>query len=215
MKKSRYLALVLVVAIMLMGAGYAAWTDQVVISNNVETGYLEVQFIDPNYSATELSGSAYVNLQPVVRDEKTVRFALTNLYPGAMFTTLTEIQNKGSIPVKFDNAVVTFGADSSKELMDNITVSFDYWIYDAEGHHIGSMAGGANVPLTQFQARLNSTLANLQLLPGEYVSIVGTPNPEGQSIDQLMTYTVNSGLTGAESSGLNFDITFNWKQFNQ
>jgi len=214
MKKSRYLALVLVVAIMLMGAGYAAWTDQVVITNNVETGFLEVQFIDPNFSSTELSGSAYVNLQPVVRDKKTVQFTLSNLYPGAVFSTLTEIQNKGSIPVKFDNAVVTFGEGSSQDLKDNITVGYDCWIFDAKGQHIGSVPGDY-VPLTQLQASLNSALVNLQLEPGQYVSIVGTPNPEGQSVDQLMTYTVNSGLTKAESSSLSFDITFNWKQFNQ
>lgn len=214
MKKSKYLALVLAAAIMLMGAGYAAWTDSVVISNNVETGFMEVQFIDPNYSPTELSASTYVNLQPVVRDAKTVQFTLSNLYPGAIFTTLTEIQNQGSIPVKFDNATVTFGAGSSQDLKDNIAVTFDYWIYNAEGYHISSITGGTNVPLTQLEGRLNSTLASLQLQPGQYVSIVGTPDPEGQSVDQLMTYIVNSGLTTAENSSLTFDITFNWKQFN-
>lgn len=212
MKKSRFLALILVVSIMVMGAGYAAWTDRVVISNSVETGYLEVQFIDPNFAETEFTGSQYVNLQPVIREAKKVTFELSNLYPGATFTTLTEIQNKGTIPAKFDNAVVTFGGDNDPVLKDNILVTFDYWVFDSAGNPIDTIAGGTNVPLTQLEGKLNTTLAGLELQAGQSVSI---GNPSGQSVDQYMNYEVNNGLTSAEDSDLTFDIAINWKQFNK
>lgn len=42
MKKIKTLAIVLIVAMGLMGAGYAVWTDSVVISGSVETGTMNV-----------------------------------------------------------------------------------------------------------------------------------------------------------------------------
>lgn len=44
MKKTRFIALVLVVALALMGAGYAAWTDKLCVETKVKTGYLDVDF---------------------------------------------------------------------------------------------------------------------------------------------------------------------------
>ncbi len=43
MRKRNYLAIVLVVAIMMMGAGYAYWTQEVKIATTVETGNLDVK----------------------------------------------------------------------------------------------------------------------------------------------------------------------------
>ena len=44
MKKVRFLALAMVVALGLMGAGYAYWTDTLTINNTVTTGEFNVQF---------------------------------------------------------------------------------------------------------------------------------------------------------------------------
>lgn len=44
MKKTRFLALTLVVALALMGAGYAAWMDVLKVDTTVKTGYLDVDF---------------------------------------------------------------------------------------------------------------------------------------------------------------------------
>ena len=44
-EKTRFLVLSLAVAIMLMGAGYAYWTETLTISNTVTTGALELDFL--------------------------------------------------------------------------------------------------------------------------------------------------------------------------
>ena len=51
MRKPKFLALALVVAIMLMGAGYAQWTDVLTIENTVTTGDMNVEFVDQSSSA--------------------------------------------------------------------------------------------------------------------------------------------------------------------
>ncbi|WP_031513292.1 hypothetical protein [Desulfofalx alkaliphila] len=45
MKKFKYLALVTALAVMLMGAGYAAWTDGFKVSNTINTGELSVAIL--------------------------------------------------------------------------------------------------------------------------------------------------------------------------
>lgn len=213
MKRSKILGLGLAAAIGLVGAGYASWTDSLTITNNVETGNLNVEFIAPNFSSIEASASDYVVVDPVVRNTKTVDFTFKNLYPGATFRTLTEVQNKGTIPVKFDKATVAFTGDITDILKNNTTVNFDCWVFDANGNHIDTIVPGvSNITLTNLEAVLNSTLANVQLEPGAYISL---GNPNGQSIDQLMNFALGDVDEAAENQNLTFSITFDWKQFNQ
>lgn len=46
MRRTKFLALALVVAIMLMGAGYAAWTERIEINGTVETGEVDVSIVE-------------------------------------------------------------------------------------------------------------------------------------------------------------------------
>jgi hypothetical protein len=55
MKKTKLLALTLVVAVMLVGAGYAYWSESLSIGTTVDTGDLEVIFQEPaNVNGEEL-----------------------------------------------------------------------------------------------------------------------------------------------------------------
>lgn len=208
MKKTKLLALTLVVAIMMIGAGYAYWTDQLVINNNVTTGEMNVEFIDPHFSESELSSrNDYIILHEVARDAKTVQFKLENLYPGVQYDTLTEMQNKGTIPAVFDNAVVTFEGDPDDILKNNLNVYFDCWIYDENGTHIHTIFGSSTT-VANLESALNNALAGLRLEPGQYLTF------QGESVDQLMRYELNPALEEGELTNLIFDITINWKQHN-
>ena len=44
MKRTKLLALILVVALMLVGAGYAAWTDVIVHNTTINTGEFDIIF---------------------------------------------------------------------------------------------------------------------------------------------------------------------------
>jgi len=107
MKKSRFLVLALVLAVMLMGAGYAYWTDTLTINNTVSTGELNVRFAGTNTTRggdnqagevepgkSKAYWAAYVNHEglgaghngpatEVSADGKTVTTKVTNMYPGA------------------------------------------------------------------------------------------------------------------------------------
>jgi hypothetical protein len=46
MKKTKFLALFLALAFVIMGTGYAAWSNTLVVANSATTGNLNVQFVD-------------------------------------------------------------------------------------------------------------------------------------------------------------------------
>ncbi|MDO6354987.1 SipW-dependent-type signal peptide-containing protein [Caloramator sp. CAR-1] len=101
MKKSRFFALILAVAVMLMGAGYAYWTDSVTFSNTVKTGQVELAF-DKNDSGSlvfqEGNQGVATGSAEVSADSATI--TVNNLYPGASTSKSLTIVNDSTIPVK-------------------------------------------------------------------------------------------------------------------
>lgn len=106
MKKTKFLSLVLVVAIMMMGAGYAAWQETLTINHTVSTGNVDVDLANgaakyyKNMTiATEdglvRSGSS------VVGSEQEATVTLTNLYPGGKVVVTIPVINNSTIPVKY------------------------------------------------------------------------------------------------------------------
>lgn len=135
MKRTKFIALALVVAIMLMGAGYAAWTDEFTSTNVIETGDLEVSFVGGDsyvdiYLANQdnFSGSAdselldgweriyddsdYYNVDlqvipPDSEDPNAIDFSFTNLFPGVVATSHFTLENTGTVPVAIQDVEVT------------------------------------------------------------------------------------------------------------
>lgn len=110
--KKKFLALTMASAVMLMGAGYAAWTDQVAITNTVQTGQVDVSFTDRG-EAAELKLADYVDgvVDYALLEGDTGHSAdqnqwdkanvtLSNLYPGATAEVTLKIQNNSTIPVE-------------------------------------------------------------------------------------------------------------------
>ena len=118
MKKTRFLAMILVVSIMLMGAGYAAWNESITISSTVDTGNLSVAmstgnvYVYPN--ASMLAEDGFTNTQRTLKEaildssaveKNVVNVKVNNLYPGARVKVVVPIANDGSIPVKLEGNV--------------------------------------------------------------------------------------------------------------
>lgn len=63
MKKAKVLALVLTVALMLSGIGYALWSDSIVLTSTAETGFIKVDFVDtrPNCNDWPIRADAEVD----------------------------------------------------------------------------------------------------------------------------------------------------------
>lgn len=102
MKKTKYLALVLVVAIMMMGAGYAWWTDTLTIDTTVTTGEFDVNFI----KIIKEHVSPQLEVDPEIVDGNNVTVTIDNMYPNSEARHTYRIKNDGSIDANLDAILV-------------------------------------------------------------------------------------------------------------
>ena len=127
MKKTRFLVLVLVVSIMLVGAGYAYWTETLTINNTVSTGKLDVKFAgDPDVTLKDdawfLTDQIFgIDFTAKVRDNTNgniMDIIITNFYPGAIANVSFTVQNDGTVPVMIDkvNGIIP---DGTKNFIEN------------------------------------------------------------------------------------------------
>ena len=116
MKKVKYIALILVLALGLIGGAYAAWTDVLNVAGTVATGDIDVVFTsaesndagdtdDPASPADDPKdvGSTEVSLS---EDGKTMTVTIENAYPGYVSQIEYEVTNNGSVPVKLQNKTI-------------------------------------------------------------------------------------------------------------
>ena len=131
MKKTRFLALTLVVALALMGAGYAAWMDVLKVDTTVKTGYLDVDFtgvksetssewveVTHNYITALNDGN---ETGPTADLDKVV-LKIRNLYPGAWVEETVTFENKGTMPVKVSDLMLTAAGGDEATLARMIVV---------------------------------------------------------------------------------------------
>ena len=100
MKKSKLIIIVAIVALLVVGGAYAAWTSRTTVSVNASSGEMDVAI-----SATSVGKvSEYVvfakNNITVSEDKKAATVTISNLYPGAEANATITITNTGTIPVK-------------------------------------------------------------------------------------------------------------------
>jgi predicted ribosomally synthesized peptide with SipW-like signal peptide len=199
MKKSRFLALVLVASLSLVGAGYAYWTDTLFVNSTVNTGKFEVEFTKVSTGLVDhgvKTADNYTNLNtPIAEltDSNTTTIKIVNLYPGKEVTYEITAANTGTIPVVFDKATVGFVGDTTylmAVLQAKCGLSFG-------GPKFGAM--------DKLQAQINKELDGLRIEPGKTAAIKGA---------FILPTTVENGDL-AEEQDLSVNITVNWKQHNK
>jgi len=104
MKKSRLIIIVAIVALLVVGGAYAAWTTRTTVSVNASSGEMDVAI-----SSTAVGTvSQYVVFSSsnivVSTDKKAATVSIANLYPGAEANATVVITNTGTIPVKLSGA---------------------------------------------------------------------------------------------------------------
>lgn len=200
MKRTKYLALVLVVAIMMMGAGYAYWTDTLVLQENITMGNLDVEWqrsdvvADANWKAGSKITNVFLGkdveqdilvsngfkILPNPLDKSKATVTLENVYPGAVIRWDGTIKNVGSIPVKFNNATIVFEeGDVNNPVLPwlEVTYQIDKSTVPTPGWNgwlgrIVSNWGVAPFPLSTLADKLNDSdgFKNTTLLTGEKLS---------------------------------------------
>lgn len=136
MRKYKFIALALVLAVMLMGAGYAYWTETLTVSGTVTTGDMNVVFAPANIAGiydgvvnvgdilrdlweafngedfnSEQAQDMTVSLEPS-DDYKKLTFNITNMYPGTGGWVSFSIVNEGTVPVTLKNITPNIVIDS-------------------------------------------------------------------------------------------------------
>lgn len=230
MKGTKIIAGALVSAMMLTGAGYAYWTDQVTVANTVSTGELKVEFdevsflgvpILPYQLNVDTAGENYIN-GSIEHSAKTLTVSVGNMYPGSMSLFAAKIENKGSIPAVFDEVDLDFTTDSS-QLEEDLIVAGGYIHFNKND----AIKGGDFFlgTLGNLEENLNSLFNNLRLEPGDYILLdipeehqaevaqaIPAYNPEEQNC--IIFYLDHNAGDDAENENVQFDININWKQHN-
>lgn len=177
MKKTRMLIATLVCTVMLMGVGYAWWTDTITLGGTVATGHMDVIFSQASLSGFDSIVGASASLSD---DQKTITCNFDNLYPGAQGVLNTGIINNSSIPVKLSNVNVAFTGDV-EQLKDHLLVSLspnsgfvsiDQFVNNTKGN-INRLGIGENVN-SQIYFKMNEEASN--------------DTTEGKSIGLTITY---------------------------
>lgn len=202
MKKSSFIAMVLVVALVLMGAGYAAWTDRLSINTEIKTGYLDVSFADAatftNVSELVTTSVAYSqdwNDPGATADQNNwdiANVSIGNMYPGATADVTLKMTNNGTIPVGMnaitDTRSANWGANGAN--FDQIGATLRYFTAN------GTAIGFANT----------TTYAN----PWEPAHLVDIKIPVGGYA--TITFNFKASDTIAEKTTYNFNVSAIFKQ---
>jgi predicted ribosomally synthesized peptide with SipW-like signal peptide len=182
MKKTKFLALVLVVAVVLMGAGYAAWSDTFKVDNTIETGELAVvlEKAEAGCRVFEVFNnqdrkwkSEWDNI--IVADPsidpraKTATFKFENLFPGTTAISWIRAKNVGTLPAVIENVKVGVEAAEGSLLKDAIIVHYVLKIKDASLNDVYTYEGKCS--LAALQDELNQKLKGELLFPNYELTI--------------------------------------------
>lgn len=196
MKKTKMLAIVLAVAVMLLGAGYAWWQDAINISGTVDTGKVDVQFISGK-NAVKAYPDEYMSAQaslPSGSNNKTLRITIDNLYPGAKAGFDFGIVNNSTMRVKLKDVEVKFveGPDSNKDLFEKLT-AWGQFKYKSGKNETFKLFGNSSTSLKNSLANaIKNAFKGIELEPNQRIYFNNLNN----------SYTVTTTLDADAEEGV-------------
>jgi len=102
MKKTKFIALALIVAMALTGAGYAYWTETLKVEATVKTGQLDFQFRDASIPEGEMIRD--IKVESITtdnngnnQDNTQLNLSLADVYPGAYATIRFKVFNNSTM----------------------------------------------------------------------------------------------------------------------
>jgi hypothetical protein len=222
MKKAKLLIATLVCTVMLMGVGYAWWTDSVVIGGTAATGNMDVHF-ENGIILPLVMGSEYVKPTRITVEARKITCEFDKLYPGAVGNIDFLVKNDSTIPVKLDKAKITVNGNDN--LISNLKAFAVFYKINQSGFPIISSFGWTEiVSLKQLDEALNrSKLKDITLYPGERI-FFGVPegqegpydlDGDGEKESCIVLWVDPQAPNTTQNQSANFTLTMDWKQFNQ
>jgi len=140
------ISLALVLALGALGVAYAPWTDEVEITQTVETGSLEIGV--RGWADLEGDTKDYVDITVTEGESKffkntdeffaSVTIDIDNLYPSVWVHETFEIAIGGTVPVYL---YPTFSYDDEDGLFDADSMTINWRIFDADGEEVADGVG--------------------------------------------------------------------------
>ena len=216
--KKKFLALAMASAVMVMGAGYAYWTDASTLNGTVSTGEFNVNVVSSSAGGrtdayTGINGTEwgkYVRSDSVFTD-KTVTANLINLFPGSSANMSFVVKNAGTIPAMFDSAKVDITGDT--ELKSKMVYWLKYTIKNQDTKIPDITNSVYRTDLNNYETELNALLKGVRLEPDQTLVI----GDEGDQLGNLFTFRLPTTVVNTdnvEKQKIGVNITLNWRQHN-
>ncbi|WP_040213403.1 hypothetical protein [Clostridium polynesiense] len=195
MKKVKALTAAVVAGLITVGAGYAWWTDKLNINSTVNTGNLNVKFVEAKITDYD---KGYVSNKVTLVD-KQLDFTIDNIYPGAFETLNAKFENNGTIPAVVHNILVNSKSVKNNDLSKLVLKGNVVWA-DKDGKVKGTY------PVNSNAAAVGGLMKNytLKMEPGDTVKI---------SDMQIILDKDASDAYENDTITMNFSLDF--KQHNQ
>lgn len=214
MNSRKMLITAITIAIMLLGTGYAYWTETLTISNTVSTGYLDVKFIDADawdFDDSETfhhRSNLVIAHKTIAADGRSISLTVDNLYPGSGASLDFLVENTGTIPAKI--GTVTGTVTENQALAD----ALDYYV-DTVKVYNGSWQSYEIDPIKadtveELALTLQQTLDDIILNPGDKLYLYRSQEHPGYDI------VMPASITGDdfEDEQLIFDLDLTFTQVN-
>ncbi|WDV45645.1 hypothetical protein PV797_19450 [Clostridiaceae bacterium M8S5] len=128
MERSKVILVILILSLILIGIGYAGWTEKFTSTSNINTGNLQITYEeeDDPHGAVVYSEELYqngleeyninMNYQyihaPNSDDPGSVKFDVTNIVPGTVYWSKFKLRNTGSVPAALENVIANVTTDN-------------------------------------------------------------------------------------------------------
>lgn len=220
MKRVRFLAVIMVAALMMMGVGYAAWTDTLTLTTTVNTGNFDMQFmqgvencyVDWSEEDTDIADNTDFTFDA---DSDKATITLKNLYPDAKGDIYLKVGNYGTVPAKLDG--ITVDVSSAGAVGDDFQDHFVLMgAYREAGSGEYTPAISSYVSLADFCDQMTTALENVELAQTDS----DNPVDDGDLYLKIPFTLANEfggktiGADEYEKSSITITLDFNWKQFN-
>lgn len=240
MKKTKVIALVLCAAIMLMGAGYAAWTDKLQVNTTVNTGELDVAFgtartFDGVWAYPHIffqntdglwhdaTAADYLDSsigfgkmdQDLDGENDQLNFTFNNMYPGTQARGKYYMKNVGTIPAKIADVNVIIqtlakGKNNVADLEGVILVQNTTFTIKRQNGTVETLTVNGDT-LAQLDAKLKAFFVNKILAPKDEVYL-GGEQINDYFIFEIPAASLNN--SDGELETVKVTIDFDFKQHN-
>jgi predicted ribosomally synthesized peptide with SipW-like signal peptide len=104
MRKTKLIIIVAIIALIVVGGAYAAWTSRATISVNAGSGEMDIEITSMTIGDVSEYVTFGMDSVSVSEDKKSATISISNLYPGAEANATIIITNIGTIPIMLNNA---------------------------------------------------------------------------------------------------------------